>query len=118
MMTTTLDETAAFGAAVAAAAEEQWGAPADAAAGDLASMWRIGAALGWFELGAADAVAAAIAATRELGRLACPLPVVDGFVAARLLAGDPERQQAVADGRIRVLVATTVDGDAPALGAL
>src|SRR3954470_21529574 len=87
-MVTTLEETRAFTESVAGVAAEHWGEATNAATGDLGKLWQVGARLGWFELGQADALSAAVAATRCLGRVACPLPLIDGYVASRLLADD------------------------------
>jgi hypothetical protein len=85
----TPEEVATFGESVAGVAAKSRGRAADAAAADLADLWEAGAALGWFALGPENALDAALAAVRELGRVACPLPVMDGFVAGRLLGGQP-----------------------------
>ena len=69
-------EITVFGESVAGVAAKAWGRAADAAAGDVAGLWTAGAAQGWFGLGPADALDAALAAVRELGRVACPLPVM------------------------------------------
>ena len=98
---TSQDELAAVTDAVARMADEPWGDATAAPSGDLEKLWRTAAAQGWFELGAADAPDAALAAVRALGRVACPLPVLDGFVAARLLP-DPA---GIESGEARVLVA-------------
>jgi len=99
-----------FAASVAAAAHESWGAATDAADARLDTLWASAARLGGFELGPADELAAALAAQRELGRLAAPLPLLDGFVAARLLAGDRDLVSRIADGSLRIVVA---DNDQP-----
>lgn len=110
-------ELAAFAASVAGLTARSWGRAADAASADLAGLWADGAAQGWFGLGGEDALDAALTAIRELGRVACPLPVMDGFVAARVLRGATDRKAAredggeekvagqIARGEIRVLVA-------------
>jgi alkylation response protein AidB-like acyl-CoA dehydrogenase len=104
-------EVAAFGDAVAGVAAKSWGRGADAGSADLAEMWAAGAAQGWFDLGPADALDAALAAVRELGRMACPLPVMDGFVASRLLSGHGHGADRIAAGELRVLVALGDDDD-------
>jgi alkylation response protein AidB-like acyl-CoA dehydrogenase len=107
----TPDEVAQFGGSVAGTAARHWGRAADAGTADLASLWAAAAAQGWFELGGAGgteggALAAALAAVRELGRVACPLPVMDGFAAARLLRGEDKLAHRLAAGELRVLVAS------------
>ena len=96
----TPDETAAFATSVAGVAARYWARAADAGAGDaggrrLSALWAAGADQGWFALGEEEALDAALAATRELGRVACPLPVADAFVAARVLG----REEKVAGAR-------------------
>jgi alkylation response protein AidB-like acyl-CoA dehydrogenase len=98
-------ELAAFGASVAGVTARRWGRAADAAAADLAALWADGAAQGWFGLGGEDALDAALAAIRELGRVACPLPVMDGFVAMRVLGREGRLAEQIATGQVRVLVA-------------
>jgi alkylation response protein AidB-like acyl-CoA dehydrogenase len=102
----TPDEVARFSESVAGTAASSWGRAADAPTADLAALWAAGADQGWFELGTADALAAALAAVRELGRVACPLPVLDGFAAARLLRGEDKLAHQLAAGELRVLVAS------------
>src|ERR671933_92922 len=108
-MTTTQDETLAFADAVTGATAEHWGEATSAPTGDLAALWGVGANLGWFELGSVEALSAAVAATRRLGRVACPLPLMDGYVASRLLADEDKLVAGIEDGSLRVLGAT---GDA------
>jgi hypothetical protein len=103
---TSNDEVTAFADAVAGMTKQHWGEATAAATGDLEGLWRSAATQGWFDLGAADALDAALAAARELGRLACPLPLIDGFVAARLL---PDAKLDSAE--TRVLVATGAGND-------
>jgi len=102
-------ETTAFGEAVAGVAAKIWGHAADAGSADLARIWAAGATQGWFELGPADVLDALLTAVNELGRVACPLPVVDGFVASRLLGDHENRADRIAAGELRVLV-TAGDG--------
>jgi hypothetical protein len=99
------EELAAFGASVAGVTARSWGRAAGVAGADLAGLWADGAAQGWFGLGGDDALDAALAAIRELGRTDCPLPVMDGFVAARILSGEDKAAGQIASGETRVLVA-------------
>jgi len=103
------EELAAFGASVAGVTARRWGRAAGVAGADLAGLWADGAARGWFGLGGDDALDAALAAIRELGRVACPLPVMDGFVAARVLGGEDKAAGQIASGETRVLVAAEAD---------
>lgn len=97
-------EAASFGESVAGTLTRYWPSAAGAATADLAGVWRAGADQGWFGLGTADALDAAVAATRELGRVACPLPVMDAFVATRLLRAEEKLAAQVAAGDVRVLL--------------
>jgi alkylation response protein AidB-like acyl-CoA dehydrogenase len=98
-------ELAEFAKTVAALTARNWGRATDAAHADLAGLWTAGAAQGFFGLGAEDALDAALTAIREAARAACPLPVMDAFVAARVLRDDEKTAGQIADGEVRVLVA-------------
>jgi len=80
----TPDELEALHESVSGVAARHWGSATAAADGKLADLWAAGAAQGWFEIGASDDLAAALTVTRALGAVACPLPVMDALVAARL----------------------------------
>lgn len=101
----TAQESESFGDAVAGVLRAHWGGPTAAASADLALLWDQGAKHGWFELGSAGALSAAMRAVRELGRVACPLPVMDGFVASCLLANVAPLLSGIESGEIRVVVA-------------
>ena len=101
------DEVTAFGESVAGVTRQHWGDATAAAVAGLEKLWDTAGAQGWFEVGSADALDAALAATRELGRVACPLPLLDGFVAARLLPGTTGIESA----ETRVVIAVDVTGD-------
>ena len=62
-----------------------WPSARSAHDGSLATVQGIAEAQGWFELWADDLLPVALAAASELGRVACPLPIVDAFVAGRVL---------------------------------
>ncbi|HEV2641035.1 MAG TPA: acyl-CoA dehydrogenase [Actinocrinis sp.] len=79
----------------------QWRFPDQADEAALARLWRLAADPG--RCGPA-AVADAVALARAAGAGACPLPVMDGFVAAELLAKVPELADGVAAGDVRILV--------------
>ncbi|SFL33840.1 acyl-CoA dehydrogenase family protein [Geodermatophilus ruber] len=103
-----LEELADLRATVAGALTAAWDTPQSAGhpdAGDarLGAAWDVAVRQGWTELGGEGALDALVAVTGELGRLACPLPLADVYVATRLLGGD--LAAAVADGRIRPVVA-------------
>ncbi len=74
-----------FGRSVAGVLQQVWGDATGAEAGDVAEVWRLAADHGWFELASAGAFDAAIMVERQLGRVGCPLPVSDGYLAGRLL---------------------------------
>lgn len=99
MSATATSESVAFADAVAKLIEMVWGDATAAETGDVAQLWSAGAEQGWFELAAAEAVDLAIAVTRQLGRAACPLPVLDGYAAAELFA-----EAGIATGEMRLVV--------------
>ncbi|WP_248817216.1 acyl-CoA dehydrogenase [Frankia sp. AgB32] len=70
----------------------------------LARLWGLAAAQGWFDSTDLDA---ALALVRATGAAACPLPVMDGFVAAGLLAKAPRITTGIAAGDVRILVCAT-----------
>ncbi|SNR59814.1 acyl-CoA dehydrogenase [Actinomadura mexicana] len=82
----------------------QWRFPDSASDADLVGLWRSAAAQGWFAFGDGDPLAAVLALTRATGAAACPLPVMDGFVAALLLAAVPGTAADIAAGTMRILV--------------
>jgi alkylation response protein AidB-like acyl-CoA dehydrogenase len=105
-----VEELADLRSTVAGALRSSWDSPQAAGrpdAGDvlLGSVWTVAVRQGWTELAGEDALDALLAITTELGRLACPLPLADGYVAAQLLAGSDELVTAIAEGRIRPIVA-------------
>jgi alkylation response protein AidB-like acyl-CoA dehydrogenase len=77
-------ELAVFDDSVARVIEKVWGEAAAAENGDVGELWAVAAEQGWFELGDAGALDLAVAATRRLGRAACPLPLLDGYAATEL----------------------------------
>ncbi|MGW1993990.1 acyl-CoA dehydrogenase family protein [Embleya sp. NPDC001921] len=105
------DEVAEFAGNAATLIARHWGRAGAAPTGDLDRLWDVGAVHGWFDLGGTDALAAAVAVTRELGRAACPLPILDAFVATRLFAANIGLAGAIGDGGIRV--ATALPGGGP-----
>lgn len=92
-------ELAAFDEAVTGIINKVWGDATAAENGDLGELWIAAAEQGWFELADAEALDLAIAASRRLGRAACPLPLLDGYAAAELFGG-----VGIASGDIRVVV--------------
>ncbi|GAA5201666.1 acyl-CoA dehydrogenase [Rugosimonospora acidiphila] len=101
MVTMTGSEVAAFADSVRGVLGKLWPGARAAETGAVGEVWDAAVAHGWFELGPQRALAAALAAVRECGRVACPLPIVDGYVAGAILGDD-----ATPPGRAgRVLVA-------------
>jgi hypothetical protein len=60
----------------------------------LQALWTTAARQGWTELAAEESLDAVVAALSRLGRIACPLPLMDVYVAVRLL---PRESPVVAD---------------------
>ncbi|MET8064701.1 acyl-CoA dehydrogenase [Micromonospora sp. NPDC005686] len=81
--------------------DRQWHFPDQADRAALTRLWRLAAARGWF---GPRHLAEAVALVRAVGAAACPLPVMDGFVAAGLLTRAPELRAGIAAGDIRLLV--------------
>ncbi len=87
-----------------------WPSARSACDGSVGAVQRMAEARGWLELWADDLLPAALVAAAELGRVACPLPVVDSFVAGRVLGREAGRT-AVATG-INLGMATRVEAGA------
>jgi alkylation response protein AidB-like acyl-CoA dehydrogenase len=62
-------------------------------------VWDVAAAQGWTAVGQVGALGGAVAALRELGRRACPFPLMDVYVAAQLF--DDDR---IVEGELRPVV--------------
>ncbi|SFS11534.1 Acyl-CoA dehydrogenase [Agrococcus baldri] len=90
--------------------EQTWGSSTAAADADLDELWAGIAQDGLFELASLDALDGLVVVVEELGRAACPLPIADAFVAARLFGDESEVAQAIADGTLRVTHAAAVEG--------
>jgi hypothetical protein len=106
-MTTTVaeDEARAFADSVEGALGKLWPNPRSAGEQvDPAALWDLAVSQGWTSLGGADAFEALVAAQAVLGRAASPLPLLDAFVATRLLAGHPDLCTEIEAGRIRAAV--------------
>lgn len=84
----------------------EWPLPPREMAGDLQHMWNAAAERGWLNCARDDALETVLAVVRAAGRTACPLPVMEAFVAGRLLADRPDLVDDIADGTIRVVVTT------------
>jgi alkylation response protein AidB-like acyl-CoA dehydrogenase len=84
-----------------------WGRPALAATADLDALWSAAATGGWFELaGSLDRALAIVAAT---GRQACPLPVMDAFIATEVLADCADLAAPISVGAIRLVLSAPPD---------
>lgn len=105
-------ELAAFEDSVAGVIEKIWGAATSGESGDVGKLWEVAAEQGWFELGDAEALDLAVAATRRLGRAACPLPLLDGYAATELFD-----QPGIASGEIRLVLTGDPTGPVDAGGA-
>lgn len=81
------------------------GGPSAAPAGDLDELWAAAVGAGWLEFAEAGALDALMCAVRGTGRVACPLPLADSYVASELLVtANADYAAKVADGTIRPLV--------------
>jgi alkylation response protein AidB-like acyl-CoA dehydrogenase len=116
-------EVSEFRAAVRGELARVWPSPrtaGDAEAGHalLAAVWATATTLGWTELGSVQALDAAVEGIRELGRAACPLPLMDVYVTLRLLAGRADLAHAIVSGSLRPVVAIDPgDASVPAVEA-
>ena len=110
--TQTHADLAAFDDSVAGVIEKVWGDATAAESGDVGKLWAAAAEQGWFELSAAGALDLAIAATRRLGRAACPLPLLDVYAAAELFDED-----GIATGELRLVLTSDPNGPIDAGGA-
>jgi len=105
-------ELAAFDDSVAGVIEKLWGDATAAETGDVGKLWAAAAEQGWFELGDAGALDLAVAATRRLGRAACPLPLLDGYAATELFD-----EPGIASGEVRLVLTGDPTGPVDAGGA-
>ncbi|MGY1841971.1 acyl-CoA dehydrogenase family protein [Modestobacter sp. SYSU DS0875] len=105
----TPEELAELRSTVAGALRAVWADPRSAGepdAGDarLAAVWQVAVRQGWTDLGPAGALDALLALTAELGRLACPLPLADAYLATELLADRTDLATGIAEGVVRPVV--------------
>ena len=117
MSALTHEELDAFAESVDGELRRAW--PSATAAGEdaeqrLDELWSVAGAQGWTGLAADGALDAVIAAAARLGRVACPLPLVDAYVALDLFAGDESVADHIAAGAIRPVVAVAAT-DQPAV---
>ncbi|WP_244928933.1 acyl-CoA dehydrogenase family protein [Nocardioides sp. W7] len=93
-----------------------WPDAVAAPTGDLLKLHEAAAEQGWFELGSESALDFLVAASRELGKRACPLPLADAYVAIQVL---PEELAArVGEGELRVVLSEVAPDGAGGLGPL
>jgi alkylation response protein AidB-like acyl-CoA dehydrogenase len=71
----------------------------------LRALWAAAARQGWMELAEQGALDAVVAALSRLGRIACPLPLMDVYVAVRLLAPQAPAVADIVAGAIRPVAA-------------
>ncbi|MFI0897921.1 acyl-CoA dehydrogenase family protein [Streptomyces sp. NPDC020983] len=85
----------------------QWHFPDRAEGAALARLWELAADGGWFgpHGPGGGGVTGAAALVRATGAAGCPLPVMDAFAAAGLLAPAPRIADGIAAGEVRILVA-------------
>ncbi|MEU6357165.1 acyl-CoA dehydrogenase, partial [Streptomyces sp. NPDC047072] len=101
-------DTAGLAKAVDQILDDSWGRPHQAASADLDALWSIAAAQGWFEL--SGSLEDALTIVRGTGRHACPLPVLDAFVAGEVLTAHPDLVLSIGLGVIRVVLGTPDPG--------
>ena len=102
-----VEELAALADSVRGVCEVVWPDATHAGSGDLGALWDAAVEQGWTELGEPELLPAAVVIQRELGRVAAPLPIVDGHLAVIVLAagGHSDALAAVATGPDRPVIA-------------
>jgi alkylation response protein AidB-like acyl-CoA dehydrogenase len=100
-------ELAALRDSVRGVCSRWWPSATTAQEGDVTALWGVAAEQGWTDFGDPALVAAAVAVQEELGRVGCPLPVVDVALAAGVLAarGAADIVAAIATGTVRPVIA-------------
>ena len=76
----------------------------------LTELWKTASELGWTDLQKSSALDAVIAACERLGRVACPLPLMDIYVTMLLFASDARLVEQVVTGEVRPVVVAGVAG--------
>jgi alkylation response protein AidB-like acyl-CoA dehydrogenase len=89
-----------------------WPDARHAATGDLRAVWSLAAEAGWFDTARDDLLGAMFAIIEELGRVACPVPIAEAFLAIRLF---PELERGVGQGVIRPALAIVPAGTSAVL---
>lgn len=104
------EELRDFSASVDGVLSGRWPDALSAGANDafeaLRELWDVAVEQGWTDLAADGALDAVVAATARLGRVACPLPIMDVYLVARLFADDSDVVGRVVDGSVRPVVAS------------
>ncbi|WP_110207544.1 acyl-CoA dehydrogenase family protein [Nocardioides daejeonensis] len=100
-MTDSGSEVEDFRRAVAGVLEGLWPTAVEAGEADAAKLTEAAVQQGWYQLGEAGAIDYLIGAVRVLGQRACPLPLADAYVAARLFS---EQAEAIGFGELRPVV--------------
>ena len=101
------EELTALRDSVRGVCSRRWPSATTAQEGDVAALWRVAADQGWTDFGDPALAGAAIAVQEELGRVGCPLPVVDVALAASVHAarGAADIATAIAAGTARPVIA-------------
>jgi hypothetical protein len=73
----------------------------------LRALWATAVRQGWTELASDGALDAVVAAMSRLGRVACPLPLMDVYVAVRLLPRESPAAEGIIAGTVRPVAART-----------
>ena len=79
------EELAALRDSIRITCARLWPDATSAAQGDLGGLWQLAARQDWTGFGDQALFDAAMVVQQELGRLACPLPIVDVALAAGVL---------------------------------
>jgi alkylation response protein AidB-like acyl-CoA dehydrogenase len=101
------EDLAALRDSVRGVCSRWWPSATVAQEGDVAALWGAAAEQGWTDFGDPALAAAAATVQEELGRIGCPLPVVDVALAAGVLAarGAADITAAIATGTVRPVIA-------------
>jgi alkylation response protein AidB-like acyl-CoA dehydrogenase len=109
------EELAALRDSVRGVCSRWWPGATAAQQGDVAAFWGVAADQGWTDFGDPALAEAAIAVQEELGRVGCPLPVVDAALAAGVLSarGAQDDAAAIAAGTVRPVIVPAAIADGP-----
>ncbi|MBC3192971.1 acyl-CoA dehydrogenase family protein [Pseudonocardia sp. C8] len=103
-------ERTTFDRAVQGILADVWGGPGSAATGCLDPLWAAAVDAGWLDLAGSGALGALVRAARGMGRVACPLPLADSYVAVELLGEQhPALGARIRDAVVRPLVVSGPD---------